>query len=118
MLEHPVILAGQDLANEVQGVAGLLGLENFRVETVGRLRTSAADHHWHQSQPDDVCLILLTSGSTGRSLIKFPIALRLAFRLAGAAQLTQFDAAVVMVHCFLHADVLATDMSHLMPRYA
>ncbi|PYT47711.1 MAG: AMP-dependent synthetase, partial [Acidobacteria bacterium] len=114
MLEHPVILAGQDLANEVQGVAGLLGLENFRVETVGRLRTSAADHHWHQSQPDDVCLILLTSGSTGLPKGVLQSHRSLVHRSAGTAQSTQFDTTDVLINWFPLDHVGGIVMSHLM----
>ncbi|PYU56188.1 MAG: AMP-dependent synthetase [Acidobacteria bacterium] len=114
MLEHPVILAGQDLASEVQGVAGLLGLENFRVETVGRLRTSAADHHWHQSQPDDVCLILLTSGSTGLPKGVLQSHRSLVHRSAGTAQSTQFDTTDVLINWFPLDHVGGIVMSHLM----
>ena len=114
MLEHPVILAGQDLANDVQGVGGLLGLENFRVETVGRLRTSAADHRWHQSQPDDLCLILLTSGSTGLPKGVLQSHRSLVHRSAGTAQSTQFDTTDVLINWFPLDHVGGIVMSHLM----
>jgi long-subunit acyl-CoA synthetase (AMP-forming) len=39
--------------------------EEFRVVVVEDLRAAAPDNAWHPCQPDDLSLILLTSGSTG-----------------------------------------------------
>ena len=65
MLEKPLVLAGAELAPSVRSVATLLNLEDFRVETVDDLRKNEADHNWHAGEPDDLALLLFTSGSTG-----------------------------------------------------
>ncbi|HEV7949862.1 MAG TPA: AMP-binding protein, partial [Glaciihabitans sp.] len=65
MLGEPLTLAGSALAGRVQGFAEREGLANFRVATVAELRKHAPTTSWHASQPDDLALLLLTSGSTG-----------------------------------------------------
>jgi len=65
MLEKPIVLAGTGLAPSVRSVSTLLNLEDFLVETIDDLRKNDADHNWHAGQPDDLALLLLTSGSTG-----------------------------------------------------
>ena len=114
MLEHPVILARHGLADSVRNAGELLGLENFRVETVETLRRSAAHHDWQQSQSDDVCLILLTSGSTGSPKGVLQSHRSLMHRSAGTAQLTHFDATDVLINWFPFDHVGGIVMSHLM----
>jgi non-ribosomal peptide synthase protein (TIGR01720 family) len=65
MLGQPLVLTSGRLAPQVRSLSGLLGLENFRVESLDELRARDTDRHWHVSQPDDLALLLLTSGSTG-----------------------------------------------------
>ncbi|MBE9105748.1 AMP-binding protein, partial [Nostoc cf. edaphicum LEGE 07299] len=65
MLERPIILTSSELAVSIRSLAELLNIENFQIETVDTLRQNQPDSNIHQSQPDDLALLLLTSGSTG-----------------------------------------------------
>ena len=65
MLDQPVILTGKALAPEVVYLSDLLDLEGFRVETIDDLLKWVPDRDSYDSQPGDLALLLLTSGSTG-----------------------------------------------------
>lgn len=67
MLGAPVILAGRALAEPIRMAAGLLEVapETWRVASIDTLRSAGRDTDWHAASPDEIALILLTSGSTG-----------------------------------------------------
>jgi acyl-CoA synthetase (AMP-forming)/AMP-acid ligase II/thioesterase domain-containing protein/NAD(P)-dependent dehydrogenase (short-subunit alcohol dehydrogenase family) len=65
MLGEPLTLAGSALAPRLQGFAEREGLAHFRVAALADLRRHEPAMDWHPSQPDDLALLLLTSGSTG-----------------------------------------------------
>jgi acyl-CoA synthetase (AMP-forming)/AMP-acid ligase II/NAD(P)-dependent dehydrogenase (short-subunit alcohol dehydrogenase family) len=65
MLGGPLTLAGSNLAPRLRAFAEREALAGFRVETPETLRTHPPATVWHPSQPDDLALLLLTSGSTG-----------------------------------------------------
>ncbi|WP_263746314.1 SDR family NAD(P)-dependent oxidoreductase [Plectonema radiosum] len=65
MLDKPLILTTTELAPGVRSLSDILSLENFQVETVDRLRLCDKDENCHVSQPDDLAILILTSGSTG-----------------------------------------------------
>ncbi|PSB08434.1 polyketide synthase, partial [Pleurocapsa sp. CCALA 161] len=65
MLEQPVILTNIELAAQICSLSKLLHLDNWQVETVEGLKDNQPDLQIHQSQPDDLAVLLLTSGSTG-----------------------------------------------------
>ncbi|MBE9224386.1 SDR family NAD(P)-dependent oxidoreductase [Phormidium sp. LEGE 05292] len=65
MLQHPLILTSTKLAPSIQGLPKLLNENNFSIETVDNLRQNEPDSQIHQSQAEDLALLLLTSGSTG-----------------------------------------------------
>ncbi len=65
MLDRPLVLCGRELAPAVRSLSDLLGLEGLRVEGVDDLRRHPPDRDRQACQPDDLALLLLTSGSTG-----------------------------------------------------
>lgn len=65
MLEQPLVLTSAELAPAIGLLPNLLDLTNFQVETIDRLRLCQPDKHWYDAQPDDLAVLILTSGSTG-----------------------------------------------------
>lgn len=65
MLEHPLVLAGSALAPAVRSLSTLFDIEGFQVQVIDELQANEPDHDWHPAQPDDLAILLLTSGSTG-----------------------------------------------------
>ncbi len=114
LLGRPTILTGRGLLGDLQNVPALLNLQNFCVETVENLRASAADHNWHESQPDDTCLMLLTSGSTGTPKAVMQTHRALMRRSAATAQMNEFDETDVFLNWFPLDHVGGIVMSHLM----
>ncbi|MHC5597720.1 MAG: AMP-binding protein [Nostoc sp.] len=65
MLGKPLVLTSASLVQNIDGFSRLLNLENFQVATIDQLRECEPDLNWHQSQPEDLAILFLTSGSTG-----------------------------------------------------
>ncbi len=65
MLEKPLVLTSTRLADDVRSLSKLLDMKGFSVETVDDVKANEPDDKIHQCQPDDLTLLLLTSGSTG-----------------------------------------------------
>lgn len=65
VLGRPLIVAGEKLVEDVRSLASLLGTGELPVVGVNLLRDHERDQQWHSANPDNVCLILFTSGSTG-----------------------------------------------------
>jgi acyl-CoA synthetase (AMP-forming)/AMP-acid ligase II/NAD(P)-dependent dehydrogenase (short-subunit alcohol dehydrogenase family)/acyl carrier protein len=114
MLENPTILTREGLLGNVRNVAELLNLENFRVEAIEQIRAAAPDRDWHESQPDDTCLILLTSGSTGLPKGVLQSHQSLMNRSAATAQLNHFDETDIYLNWFPLDHVGGIVMYHLM----
>ncbi|MBZ4323743.1 non-ribosomal peptide synthetase, partial [Streptomyces huiliensis] len=94
MLGRPVVVTSADRADGLAELAARREWPDPRVVTVDALRAAAPDRDWHQARPDDLLLMLLTSGSTG-----LPKAVRLthgnvlsrAVAAAAANSLTEHD---------------------------
>jgi len=89
MLDRPCLVASAGNETGLRELAERRAWPALRLTTVDALRTSQADPDWHPAQPEDVLLMLLTSGSTG-----LPKAVRLSHRNV----LTRAAATAVMNH--------------------
>ncbi len=65
LLGPTAVIAGSGLAGDIEAALRKTGLEMLRVLPVLSLRATARDAAHHPAQPDDLALLLLTSGSTG-----------------------------------------------------
>ena len=95
MFVQPLILTSNYLAPKIRSLSTLLNQPHFQIETVDNLRNNEPDHHIHKNQPDDLTLLLLTSGSTG-----LPKAVMLTHR-----NLLSMSAGTVQMNYFSNQDV-------------
>ncbi|MUG92983.1 amino acid adenylation domain-containing protein [Scytonema sp. UIC 10036] len=65
MLGRPIVLTSAKLAEKICCWSQNSNLENFHLATVDELCCCEPEQNWHNSQPDDLAILLLTSGSTG-----------------------------------------------------
>ncbi len=65
MLERPLLLTDASFAAQIPNLLELLQVGTFPVRTVEELRHNEPDSNCYDSQPDDVAVMMLTSGSTG-----------------------------------------------------
>ncbi|MCW5314096.1 SDR family NAD(P)-dependent oxidoreductase [Nostoc sp. KVJ3] len=65
ILGKPIVITSASLAPNIHSLSRLLNLENFQVAIIDRLRECEPDFNLHQSQPEDLAILFLTSGSTG-----------------------------------------------------
>ncbi|MCH0570371.1 amino acid adenylation domain-containing protein [Streptomyces sp. MUM 136J] len=65
MLDRPWIVASPDDAAGLRALADRDGWPDLRLTTADALREAPEDRDWHPARPDDLILMLMTSGSTG-----------------------------------------------------
>lgn len=65
LLDFPIILTSAATAPALRSLSALIEEVHFQIVTIDELRDSPPDTHYHPCQPDDLALLLLTSGSTG-----------------------------------------------------
>ncbi len=65
MLEKPLILTSARLDRAVHSLSQRLNLTDWQVGAIEDLRSHEPDLNCHASKPDDLALLMLTSGSTG-----------------------------------------------------
>ncbi|MFC9162401.1 amino acid adenylation domain-containing protein [Streptomyces fungicidicus] len=75
MLGRPWIVCSADREAGLRAVAARQDWPGPRITTADALRDAPEDHDWHPAAPDDLLLMLMTSGSTG-----LPKAVRLTHR--------------------------------------
>ena len=117
MLGRPLVLTSTLLAPAVGSLSELLNLENFQVKTVNDLRACSPDQNWHISQPDDLAILLLTSGSTGLPKAVMQSDRSLLSRSAATAQMNNFTSNDVSLNWFPLDHVGGLVMFHLRDVY-
>ncbi|MER7405968.1 amino acid adenylation domain-containing protein [Streptomyces sp. NPDC000070] len=65
MLDRPWIVASPSDAPGLRDLAERDGWPGLRLATTDELRAGPEDRDWHEAAPDDLILMLMTSGSTG-----------------------------------------------------
>lgn len=98
MLEYPVTLADEALAPAIRSLASRLDIGNLEVAAIDELRLCVPDHAWHDGKPEDLCLLLLTSGSTGLPKAVALSHANLLSMSAGTAQMNAFSSADVSLN--------------------
>ncbi|HEX6292070.1 MAG TPA: SDR family NAD(P)-dependent oxidoreductase, partial [Herpetosiphonaceae bacterium] len=91
MLGQPPILCTTQLAPALRSLDRLLDEQPFDVVTVDRLRASDPDTRWHVPHPEDLALLLLTSGSSGVPKAVMLNHRNIISRSAGTAHLNRFS---------------------------
>ncbi|MDJ0900136.1 MAG: AMP-binding protein [Xenococcus sp. MO_188.B8] len=117
MLSKPIVISSERLFNELNSLSQKLNLENWQVINVNQLRQNEPDVNYHPSQPEDVTLMLLTSGSTG-----MPKAVQLSHknilsRAKGRAKDFDFSSLDISLNWFSLDHVASLVMCHLRDVY-
>lgn len=117
MLSQPIVLSSDRLFNDLNSLADRLNLENWQVANINKLRQNKPDINYNPSQPEDVTLMLLTSGSTG-----MPKAVQLSHqnilsRARGRAKDFSFSSEDISLNWFSLDHVASLVMFHLRDVY-
>lgn len=90
-LDSPVILTTEALKQEVELLSQWLPTERLNIGTIEVLKCNPVSKQYHHSQPDEVALFNLTSGSTGIPKCVQLTHKNLIARARGANQLNQHE---------------------------
>ncbi|MHC5728709.1 MAG: AMP-binding protein, partial [Nostoc sp.] len=90
-LDSPVILTTEVLKPEIELLSQWLPTERLKIGTIEVLKNNTASKQYHHSQPDEVALFNLTSGSTGIPKCVQLTHQNLIARARGANQLNQHE---------------------------
>lgn len=97
-LDSPVILTTEVLKPEVELLSQWLPTERLKRDTIEVLKNNTASKQYHHSQPDEIALFNLTSGSTGIPKCVQLTHQNLIARARGANLLNQHESEDVMLN--------------------
>ena len=100
LLGQPLVLTDRKLAPSVSRWSQRLNLGKFELQTIEKLRSSEIDRNWYNSQPEDVAMLLLTSGSTGIPKAVMQSHRSLLSRSAATAQMNDFSCEEISLNWF------------------
>ena len=117
MLGRPLILTDAKLAPSVREWSQPLHLGKFVVETLEELRGFEPDTNIYKSQPQDLAVLLLTSGSTGISKAVMQENSKLLSMSAGTIAMNQFSSQDVTLNWMPMDHVGALVLMSIVPVY-
>ena len=117
LLGQPLILTDNKLASSVSGWSQRMNLGKFEVQTIEKLRSGEVDRNWYNSQPEDVAILLLTSGSTGMPKAVMQSHSSLLSRSAATAQINNFSSEEISLNWFPLDHVGGIVMFHIRDLY-
>ena len=117
MLGQPLVLTDRKLVSSVRGWSQRMNLGKFELQTLDQLRSGEPDSNWHNSQPEDVAILLLTSGSTGMPKAVMQSHRSLLSRSAATAQINNFTERDISLNWFPLDHVGGIVMFHLRDIY-
>ncbi|NEQ78178.1 MAG: SDR family NAD(P)-dependent oxidoreductase [Okeania sp. SIO2C9] len=117
MLGQPLVLTDRKLAPSVSGWSQRLNLGKFEVQTIEKLRDAEPDSNLHSTQPEDVAILLLTSGSTGMPKAVMQSHRSLLSRSAATAQINNFTDEDISLNWFPLDHVGGIVMFHIRDVY-
>lgn len=91
MLDRPQTVTSGRLAGALATMPNLFPIKDFRVETIERLMITTGEAEQCVAQPDDLAILLLTSGSTGQPKAVMQSQRALLHRSAASAQMNGFS---------------------------
>ncbi|MCC5615448.1 SDR family NAD(P)-dependent oxidoreductase [Nostoc sp. CHAB 5836] len=97
-LDSPVILTTEALKPEIELLSQWLPTERLKIGTIEVLKNNTASKQYHHSQPDEVALFNLTSGSTGIPKCVQLTHKNLIARARGANLLNQYESEDVILN--------------------
>ena len=98
MLDRPLILTQEALAPAIRSLSERLDPGGFRVAVIDEFRCRVPDCTWHESRPDDLAILLLTSGSTGLPKAVMQSHRSLLSQAAGSSDLNAFSSRDISVN--------------------
>jgi microcystin synthetase protein McyG len=111
MLAQPMVLTSSNLAPKIRLLSTIFNKSNFQVETVEHLRENEPAHQIQKSQPDDLALLLLTSGSTGLPKVVMLTHNNMLSMSAGMVQMNHFSSQDVILN-WMPLDHVGSIVSH------
>jgi len=117
MLGKPLVLTSASLSPKIRNLSMLFNLEKFQVKTIDELRDCEPDLNKHNSQPEDLAILLLTSGSTGTPKAVMQSHRSLIAGCMGSAAMNSFTSEDISVNWFSLDHVGGIIMFHLRDVY-
>ncbi|PZU94478.1 MAG: AMP-dependent synthetase [Pseudanabaena sp.] len=65
LLDRPIVLTSEHLVSDIKSIANFYSIDDMKISSIEALLEHPPDLSCHNSQPDDLAMLLLTSGSTG-----------------------------------------------------